>query len=178
VHVVREIAAGSEEALGRLYDQHGGTVFALARRIMSRPEDAEEVVQDVFAQVWREAARYQDERASVAGWLVMLTKARAIDKLRARRSRPDIDRAVDPAPAFEVPDAAATPEAVLLSAADATRVGVALRQLPAEQRALIDLAYFEGLSQSEIAAKTGAPLGTVKTRMRSAMQTLKAALSS
>jgi len=145
---------------------------------MRRIEDAEEVVQDVFAQAWRDAGRYQGDRASVAGWLVMLTRTRAIDKLRARQARPDVDRATDPAPALEMPSTSATPEAQALSNDDARRVRAALVHLPEEQRALIDLAYFEGLSQSEIAERTGAPLGTVKTRMRTAMHTLRSALAS
>jgi RNA polymerase sigma-70 factor (ECF subfamily) len=108
----------------------------------------------------------------------MLTRTRAIDKLRARQARPDVDRATDPAPALEIPSTSATPEALVLSNDDARRVRAALVQLPEEQRALIDLAYFEGLSQSEIAERTGAPLGTVKTRMRTAMHTLRTALAS
>ena len=176
--IVQSIAAGSTDGLAELYDRHAATVFGLGRRVMTRVEDAEEVVQDVFAQAWREAGRYQGERASVAGWLVMLTRARAIDKLRARRSRPDLDRAVDPAPGFEAPSEGPDPEAVTLSADEARRVKQALTRLPEEQRALIDLAYFDGLTQSEIAAKTGSPLGTVKTRMRAAMHTLREALAS
>src|ERR1700731_2115946 len=96
--LVREIAGGSSDALARLYDRHAGTVFALARRIVARPEDAEEVVQDVFAQVWRQAARYCDARASVAGWIVMLARTRSIDPVRARGARHDEDPGVEPAP--------------------------------------------------------------------------------
>ena len=87
--LVRDVAAGSTEALARLYDRHAGTVFGLARRILNRLEDAEEVVQDVFAQVWREAGRYERGRATVAGWVVMLARTRAIDRLRSRNARPD-----------------------------------------------------------------------------------------
>jgi len=93
--LVAAVASGSSEALARLYDRHAGTVFALARRVLSLVEDAEEVVQDVFSQVWRDASRYEAGRATVAGWIVMLTRARAIDRLRSRKARPDL-RGVNP----------------------------------------------------------------------------------
>jgi RNA polymerase sigma-70 factor (ECF subfamily) len=177
--LLREIAAGSAEALGALYDAHGRAAYILARRILGKNEDAEEVVQDVFAQVWRDAGRYDQGRASVAGWLVMLTRTRAIDRLRSRRARPDLDQASDPAPALASAfSAAASPESLAVSSADARRVDAALAVLPPDQRSLIDLAYFEGFSQSEIAAKTGTPLGTVKTRMRAALSSLRAAIQS
>lgn len=178
-HLLAAIATGSTEALGELYDAHARVVFGLAKRILAKPEDAEEVVQDVFAQVWRDAKKYEQGRATVAGWLVMLTRTRAIDKLRARKARPDLDQANDPVPILQASlSKSLTPEALALSSADAARVGAALERLPGEQRKFIDLAYFEGLSQSEIAEETGTPLGTVKTRMRTALQTLRAALSS
>jgi len=176
------IASGSpeaSEALGALYDAHARVVFGLAKRILGKQEDAEEVVQDVFAQVWRDAKKYDQSRATLAGWLVMLTRTRAIDKLRARKARPDLDQANDPVPILERSFAKSlTPEALALTNAEAARVGAALDELPGEQRKFIDLAYFEGLSQSEIAEHTGTPLGTVKTRMRTALHTLRAALTS
>jgi len=178
-HLLDQIATGNAEALGALYDTHARTVFALAKRVLVRQEDAEEVVQDVFAYVWREAARYQAGRATVAGWLVMLTRTRAIDKLRSRQARPDLNQAADPAPVLDASvSKLATPESMAVSQDEARRVGAALNHLPAEQRALIDLAYFEGLSQSEIADRTGTPLGTVKTRMRTALQTMRTAMQS
>ncbi len=181
-HLLAAIATGSDkasDALGELYDAHARIVFGLAKRILAKPEDAEEVVQDVFAQVWRDARKYEQSRATVAGWLVMLTRTRAIDKLRARKARPDLDQANDPVPILQASlSKSLTPEALALTSADAARVGAALESLPSEQRKFIDLAYFEGLSQSEIAEHTGTPLGTVKTRMRTALHSLRAALSS
>jgi RNA polymerase sigma-70 factor (ECF subfamily) len=178
-HLLAAIASGSSEALGALYDAHARVVFGLAKRILGKAEDAEEVVQDVFAQVWRDAKRYEQTRASVAGWLVMMTRTRAIDRLRARKARPDLDQASDPVPILQGTLAKSlTPEALAISSTEAARVGAALGTLSAEQRRFIDLAYFEGLSQSEIAEHTGTPLGTVKTRMRTALQTLRAALTS
>jgi RNA polymerase sigma-70 factor (ECF subfamily) len=174
--LVRAVAGGSADALADLYDRHAGIVFGLARRIVLRPEDAEEVVQDVFAQVWRQAPRYAGERASVAGWLVMLTRARAIDRLRARRARPDEDRGEAPSAALPLSSADPDPEAATLSAEQVRQVGSVFATLPDPQRVLLGLAYFEGLSHSEIAARTGVPLGTVKTRIRSAMETLRQTL--
>jgi RNA polymerase sigma-70 factor, ECF subfamily len=171
--LIREVAAGSAEALGRLYDRHAAVAFGLARRIVMQPEAAEEVVQDVFAQIWRDAARYEANRASVAGWIVMVTRTRAIDHLRARRARPDLDRAVDTAAVPAIQSGGRDPEAVTLSAEEARIVRSALEALPEAQQSLIALAYYEGLTHTEIAERTGVPLGTVKTRLRTAMMTLR-----
>jgi RNA polymerase sigma-70 factor, ECF subfamily len=176
--LVRAVAGGSADALGQLYDRHAPIVFGLARRILMRVEDAEEVVQDVFAQVWRDAARYVPERATVAGWIVMLTRARAIDRLRARRARPDQAPNTDPGLVSPLPAPGRTPEEAAVSEDDGRQVRRALESLPPEQRMLVDLAYYEGLTQSEIAERTGVPLGTVKTRVRAAMATLRSALAS
>lgn len=170
------VAQGSSEALGRLYDRYGATVYALARRIVSRLEDAEEVVQDVFAQVWRQAHQYRTDRASVAGWIVMLARTRAIDRLRARRARPDEDRGVEPASAAPMASVQPTPEQSALTSDAAARVRQALSRLPDKERDLIELAYYGGLTHTEIAGKTGLPLGTVKTRIRSGMDALRGAL--
>jgi RNA polymerase sigma-70 factor (ECF subfamily) len=174
--LVQDVAAGSPDALGRLYDRHASMIYGLALRIVGATTDAEEVVQDVFAQVWREAPRYDAPRASVAGWLVMLTRTRAIDRLRAHRARPDLGSAatsVAPVLVSRDPD----PEAQVVSAADARAVRTAMLALPDSQRQLVELAYFEGLTHSELAARTGTPLGTVKTRLRTALFALRGALT-
>lgn len=175
---VRAIAGGSAEALGRLYDRHAAAMFGLACRMMTRREDAEEVIQDVFAQVWRQAARYEAGRATVVGWLVMVTRARALDRLRARRARPDLDGAVDPDGAPPLAATAPDPEQVVISGLEASKVRAALVSLPEAQRALVELAYYEGLTHTEIAETTGVPLGTVKTRLRTATIALRGALTS
>jgi RNA polymerase sigma-70 factor (ECF subfamily) len=171
--LILAVADGSAEALGRLYDRYVATVFGLARRIVSRLEDAEEVVQDVFTQVWREAGRYRDERASVAGWIVMLARTRAIDRLRARRARPDGDQGAEPEPGLPLASTDRDPEAVAISRQQAEAIRRTLEALPETQRVLIEMAYFRGLTHTEIAAETGVPLGTVKTRIRAAMETLR-----
>lgn len=175
--LIQRVAQGSGEAVGELYDRFGSTVYGLALRVLGQPDLAEEVVQDVFAQVWREAARYDPARASLAGWIIMLTRTRAIDRLRARRARPDHTRAVDETHAGGLPSPDRNPEAVSITAAEVQRVKTALAALPDTLRSIIELAYYEGLSHSEIATRTGMPLGTVKTRLRSAMGTLRGALA-
>jgi RNA polymerase sigma-70 factor, ECF subfamily len=176
-HVLAAVAGGSADALERLYDRYAATAFGLARRILAQQDLAEEVVQDVFSQVWREASRYDAARASVAGWIVLLTRTRAIDRLRARRARPDLDRPVEAVTAQPLAASARNPEQVAMSSEDARKVRAALDKLPGEQRALVDLAYYEGLTHTEIADRTGVPLGTVKTRLRAAMMALREALT-
>jgi RNA polymerase sigma-70 factor (ECF subfamily) len=173
---VRDIAGGSSDALGLLYDRHAAAVYGLARRIVGQPDIAEEIVQDVFAQVWRDGSRYAAGRATVAGWLLMITRARAIDRVRSRRARPDVVAGVELSgvrpPAASTPD----PETAALSADQALAIRDALATLPDAQRSVLDLAYYEGLTHSEIARRTGVPLGTVKTRIRAAMQALRQAI--
>jgi RNA polymerase sigma-70 factor (ECF subfamily) len=175
--IVAAVARGSGDAVAALYDRYGATVYGLALRVLGQPDLAEEVVQDVFAQVWREAARYDAGRSTVAGWIVMLTRTRAIDRLRARQARPDLAAAVDPVDVAPIPSADRSPETSTLAAEDTRLVRGALARLPDQFRSLIELAYYEGLTHSEIAARTGIPLGTVKTRLRSAMGTLRSALA-
>ena len=175
--IVDAVSRGSGDAVAELYDRYGATVYGLALRVLGQPDLAEEVVQDVFAQVWRDAGRYDPVRSTVAGWIVMLTRTRAIDRLRARRARPDVAAAVDPAEAAPLASADESPEASTLVAEDTRLVRGALASLPDQFRSLVELAYYEGLTHSEIAARTGIPLGTVKTRLRSAMGTLRSALA-
>ena len=170
------VAAQSTESLARLYDRYAAIVYGLARRIVVTSEDAEEVVQDVFGQIWRDAARYQANRASVAGWIVMLTRTRAIDRLRSRRARPDLGAGESQATA-NVSSVAPSPEQLTISAQQVSRLREALTTLPDSLRAIVELAYFEGLTHSEIADRTRLPLGTVKTRLRSAMATLRGVLA-
>jgi RNA polymerase sigma-70 factor (ECF subfamily) len=172
--LVTEIARGDSTALAELYDTHGTMVYTLALRIVKTPGDAEEVVQEVFAQAWRQAARYDAARATVAGWLSMMTRARALDALRAKAARPDASRPV------EMPELAAqttSQEAALITGEAVERVRDALNTLDETFRLPIELAYYGGLSQTEIAAKLQEPLGTIKTRMRTALSRLRDALS-
>ncbi len=176
--ILAAVAGGSADALERLYDRYAATAYGLARRILAQQDLAEEVVQDVFSQVWREAGRYDAARASVAGWIVLLTRTRAIDRLRARRARPDQDRAVSiPSPCCRSRRVTEVLSRSPCRPRTRSTCAPPSRNLPDEQRLLVDLAYYEGLTHSEIAARTGVPLGTVKTRIRSAMMTLRGALT-
>lgn len=164
------LAGHDMDAAAALYDRHAAQIFALARRILRNDGDAEDIVQEVFSQAWRTAGSYDPRRASVIGWLLVITRTRAIDKLRARQSRP-VPSAIHPdtLPAAQTPDAVVTAER-------AETVRTALLDLPAAQRTALELAYYEGLTQVEIAERLAEPLGTVKTRMRAALTTLRARL--
>lgn len=169
------IARGDQAAFAELYDRHARLVYSLALRILQDGADAEDIVQDVFAQVWAQAARYDASRGAVAAWMLTLTRSRAIDKLRAKRVRPEA--AADASAAESVVDFAAAQDLELLSAEQVTRLQRALKELPDAQRTALELAYYEGLTHVEVAARLNEPLGTVKTRIRQAVMKLREALA-
>jgi RNA polymerase sigma-70 factor (ECF subfamily) len=169
--LLARMAQGDGDALADLYDRHARPVYSLAVRILRDGRDAEDVVQEVFAQAWRQASRYTATRGAVVAWLLTLTRSRAIDRLRARRARPD--GMSDDAATIPLVDASPPIEHQLLSAEQIARVRAALDDLPLLQRVAIELAYFEGLSHVEIADRLEQPLGTVKTRIRLAMGKLR-----
>jgi RNA polymerase sigma-70 factor (ECF subfamily) len=173
--LVSRLAAGDVDAAAELYDQYAGRVFALARRILRDGADAEDVVQDVFAQAWRTAKRFEPTRGSVGAWLLVMTRTRAIDRLRARHARPDMSPEASP---DTVHDQAPQASEQLLSEEQAVRIRHALIQLPAPQRTALELAYYDGLTHSEIAERLTEPLGTIKTRIRTALATLRQRLRS
>ena len=169
------MARGEDEALSELYDRHAGPIYSLALRILGDGAEAEDVVQEVFTQAWCQASCYNPARGAVGAWLLMLARSRAIDRLRARRARPGVilnDRA-----AGQVADAGPLADAQVVSSEQVSRVRAALDALPLLQRAAIELAFFEGLTHAEIAARLEQPLGTVKTRLRLAMLKLREALT-
>lgn len=178
--LVASLAGGDEGALASLYDRHGKTLYGLAYRILGDRDDAEEVVMDAFTQAWRAAASYSADRGSVAAWLVVLARSRALDRLRARARRVRaLSRAVEQDPTSPSP-AMGTPSVGTDDGAEAgerrDRILAVLRALPEAQRQCIELAYYDGLTQSEIAARLSEPLGTVKTRMRLGLIKLREAL--
>ena len=175
IDVVQRLAAGDRDAVAELYDRHAARVMGLAVRIVRNSSDAEEVVQEVFSQAWRTAPNYQPARGTVAGWLLMMARTRAIDRVRARQTRRDTGG--EPDPDGLAADGAAVPDQ-LIASQEASRVREAMLALPVEQRTAIELAYFEGLTQSEIAERTQTPLGTVKTRIRAALTSLRRSVRS
>ena len=172
--LIARIATGDRDAFSRFYDLASPLAFGLIRRVLRDPEAAAEVLQEVFWQVWREAAQYDPKRGSPEAWLIMRARTRAIDRLRSMRRR---DRTfvapVDESVAQRDHGSAENP-AVMAEHRDL--VQTALAQLPEAQRRVIELAFFEGLTQSEISRKLGEPLGTVKTRARLGLERLRGAL--
>jgi len=172
--LLRHIVERRPEALAALYDRHASTLLALARRILGGSADADDVLQEIFVHVWSHASRYDPARSSVSTWLVLITRSRAIDRLRNRKV---VERAHEASQADQ-PVAHASPEgaeAVFLRERR-ERVRREMDNLPPEQRQVIEMAFYEGLTQSEIAARADLPLGTVKTRTLLAMKKLRGAL--
>ncbi len=177
--LIRAAAAGDERAIGALYDRYGAVLYAVAFRIVGQRADAEEVVIEAFAQAWRDATRFEAARGSVAGWLTMIARSRALDMVRARsrRERITASAAADrPDTSPGMGDWRVDPSRAVDHAERRVRVQEALESLSPPQRQAIELAYFEGLSQSEIAERLQEPLGTIKTRMRLGMQKLRESL--
>ncbi|MES1242065.1 MAG: sigma-70 family RNA polymerase sigma factor [Acidobacteriota bacterium] len=177
---MRQILERRPEALAELYDRHAPGLLALARRILAHAADtgdAEEVLQEVFLHVWNNAGRYDPARSSVSTWLVLITRSRAIDRLRSRKVVERVHEAAhleDPAADHASPEGL---ESVFLRERR-QRVKAELDKLPPEQRQVLEMAFYEGLSQTEIADRAVLPLGTVKTRTLLAMKKLRSALRS
>ncbi|MEO6222770.1 MAG: sigma-70 family RNA polymerase sigma factor [Vicinamibacterales bacterium] len=174
--ILQRMAHGDGAALAELYDEHGRAVYSLAMRILSDQGEAEDLTQDVFTLAWRNAARYDPSRGVVAAWLLVTTRTRAIDRLRSRRVRPSAATADDVRRLDAIPDAAPSVEMIVADRQMAGRVRDALATLPEDQRQALELAYFEGLSHSEIGERTGNPLGTIKTRIRTGLLKLRQAM--
>jgi RNA polymerase sigma-70 factor, ECF subfamily len=170
LHLIQQIAKQDRDAFSQLYDRFSTLVFTLAMRMLKARSDAEDLLQEVFVQVWRQAQNYSAERGSPEAWIVNIARSRAIDKIRSiRRMQKSFVLTDDPA-------RAESPENVESSAVESeTRLAMnsALANLPDMQRKVLELAYFDGLTQSEIADRLAEPLGTVKTRMRSGIQKLR-----
>ncbi len=173
VLLLKAIAARDEAALAQLYDHYGRILFGLLMRILNNREEAEDVLQEVFLQVWRKAADFDESRGRPFTWLVTLARSRGIDRLRALASRERVAEAGAREVSEEISDAATD----ALKSEQRGLVSDALAKLPDEQKRPIMLAYFDGLTQSEIATRLGAPLGTVKTRMRTGMIRLRELLA-
>lgn len=169
--VLERMARGDGEALRELYDRHSRAVYSLALRILRSQADAEDIVQEVFAQAWTQAARYDASRGTVAAWLLMQARSRAIDRLRGRKLRPE--GAIS---TFDTRDPSEGPDAQVMAGEYARRVREALRSLTEAQRTALELAFFEGLTYSQVAEHLNQPIGTVKTRIRQGLLRLKTVL--
>lgn len=171
--LAQRIRAGEADALGELYDRHASTALATALRVVGDRTEAEDVVHEAFVAVWRKIGRFDVERGSLRAWLMTVVRNRAIDRVRARRPRVDLDDADErsllrtgPNPTWEA----------ALARASAAEVREALAALPEEQRHAVELAYFEGYTYREVAALTGVPPGTANGRLRLALGKLREAL--
>jgi RNA polymerase sigma-70 factor (ECF subfamily) len=171
IALLDRIVARDERAVADLYDAHSRLLYGLILRIVRDRSEAEEVLQEVFVQVWTRAETYNAGLGSPAAWLVRIARNRAIDRLRANNVRL---RAVESAP---LPEAGANPETQAAVSEQQRAIARALDALPADQRMLIEHAYFMGLTQSELADRFSLPLGTVKTRIRAGMIALRQQLS-
>lgn len=168
VALLDRIVARDQAALGELYDRHSRRVYGVILRILGDRSEAEEVLQEVFVQAWTRAETYNVALGAPAGWLVRIARNRSIDRLRANSVRAGaLEAAPMPEPAYD------DPETHVAVSERRRSVARALASLPSDQRELIEHAYFAGLTQSELAARFGLPLGTVKTRIRTGMLTLR-----
>jgi RNA polymerase sigma-70 factor (ECF subfamily) len=167
--LVTAIRSGNQSAMGALYDRYSSIVYAVALRVLQDTGAAEDVLQEIFMQLWRNPGSFDSSRGNMAAWLAVIARNRAIDSLRRRRPVDDIEDvvvSVEPDLATETDRARAM-----------DKVRSALEQMPAAQRKTLEMAYFEGLTHTEIAQKTGEPLGTIKTRIRSGLLTLRKAFA-
>ncbi len=172
--LISRIASQDQSALSLLYDRYAKIIYTIAYRILNSPEESEEIVLDVFTQVWRIAKNYQSQKGRVDTWLFMITRSRALDRLRSQaRAGKAITASKD---ALIMRSHSDSPEKDVLIQERSIYVKACLDQLPADQRLVLELAYFKGLSHSQIAAETGISLGTIKTRIRLGLKKLREAI--
>jgi RNA polymerase sigma-70 factor (ECF subfamily) len=167
--LITRMQSGDQDAISQLFARYSGMVYSVALRVLSDAGEAEDVTQEIFVQIWRNPGAFIAGKGSLGGWLVVVARHRAIDVLRRRKPSEPIELFALPS---KVNVAAESEQRMLLE-----KVRAAMSFLPEEQRKSLELAFFEGLSHSEVAAKTGDPLGTVKTRIRLALITIRKALN-
>lgn len=166
--LIRRVAQGDELALAGLYDRYGALVYSVAYRVLNDVGAAEEILQDIFYQLWRTASNYDASRGKLGAWLLVSARNRAIDRLRRRQPVETTTEGI--AASLDLESSVARDELM-------AKVKSACDGLPLPQRETLELAYFGGMTHSEIAQRTGEPLGTVKTRLRSALQALRQVLN-
>ena len=165
--ILARVQSGDEHAMASLFDRYSRVVYSVALRVLREPASAEDVLQEVFMQIWRNPDSFIATRGSLGGWLAVVARNRSIDVLRRKRPTPSIEDIALASP-YNLADEAERTSLV-------ERARTAIQHLPREQRKTLEMAFFDGLTHSEIAEMTGDPLGTVKTRIRSALLTLRKA---
>jgi RNA polymerase sigma-70 factor (ECF subfamily) len=163
--LMERIRSNDQMAMAEVFDRYGGLVYSVALRVLKEPAQAEDVMQEIFFQLWKGAGSYAEGRGSLGAWLAVVARNRAIDSLRRRRPSDSVDDVVLPAKT----DLSSETERNLMI----EKVREVMKGLPPEQQRLVELAFFEGMSHTEIAAQTGDALGTVKTRIRTALMSLR-----
>jgi RNA polymerase sigma-70 factor (ECF subfamily) len=167
--LIERIRSGDETAMADIYDRYSGIVYGIALRVLGSTTAAEDVLQEIFLQLWRNPQAFDANRGKLAPWLAVIARNRAIDHLRKRPPEDDLEE-VAVSTGVNLEDEAARRQAV-------EKIRSVLSQLPPEQRRAVEMAFFEGLTHTEIAAKTGEPLGTIKTRIRTALLAVRKAFS-
>ncbi len=170
-------ASGSEAAFQELYARMAPVLFEIIVEILRDQKDAEDVLQDVFVQLWKKAGAYDPERSTVFSWAVMIARHKAIDRFRASHRRHTLHEKAATENVIMAPEATAPADDLLMQRDEGKRVRAALREIPAAQSTAIQLAFFSGLTQPEIARKLGAPLGTIKARIRRGLLALRDGLA-
>lgn len=166
--LIASVRAGSQEAMAQLYDRYSSVVYAVALRVLGDAGAAEDVLQEIFMQLWRNPGAFDASRGNLAPWLAVIARNRAVDLLRKRRPQTEITETL----VSVEPDLASETE----RGRQVEKVRAVLKEMPAQQRSALEMAYFEGYSHSEIAEKTKEPLGTIKTRIRTGLMLLRKAV--
>jgi RNA polymerase sigma-70 factor (ECF subfamily) len=173
--LIAQMAQGRQDALARLYDETSSLLNGLLLRMLDQPQDAEEVLLDVYMKAWKYAPGYSPDRGSVQTWLVTMARNTAIDRIRQKRAQPKT-LSFEPEDTPEPASGDASPEEQTAMRQRRRKVQALLNDLPAEQRQALVMAYFGGLSHAELAARLGQPLGTVKSRIRMGLLRLRSLL--
>lgn len=173
IALMKAVSIQDQTAFSTLYDRYARVMYSLAFKILGSVEESEEVVLDVFSKVWKNSQSFDATRGRVDGWLFMMTRSRCLDRLRAKQRQQKVKDSSQLQIKTSGPEASKTPEQYLVNQERRERVRKALATIPMEQRSVVELAYFDGLSQSQIAQKLEISLGTVKTRTRLGFSKLK-----
>ncbi|MEO8577603.1 MAG: sigma-70 family RNA polymerase sigma factor [Gemmatimonadales bacterium] len=176
VALIRRMVDADETALGALYDRWVRSLYSLVLHLLKDPDEAEDVVEETFWQAWRKASSYEPSKGAVSTWLLTIGRRKALDRIRAKKRHKEDPIGQDRTFA-DLPSPAPDPSQDMEGSELREHVRAALKELPSEQREVLEMGYFNGMSQTEIADRTGQPLGTIKTRMRLAMQKLREPLS-